>query len=740
MVWKKGCVTRILGILFFGLVSGAQIPSMAIAAQARINESVEHSVAECTEQRGQILERLVRELIYRSHSYVNTGQFDRAAHVLGQAASMVAVLEDPFAKTDVVANLAGISGGQPSSMEQIVGHGIEVKQSEQALLLLRQIADATHTLEGEYGVVNSQRAILVQLGHYYNQLNQPNQARLHFEQARSLLGFLRGDGFGLISAPVAEGYLSLGDRQTAIAILDEAWQHTQTMTTQNLEYLASILRTIATTYAKAGATPQALEIAKQIPVPGVKALTLATIAQDLATPVSGAPVPWEAIERLLSQVGDMAPSLPEPARAQVRGRLAVVYAHLGQWQRATQWVDAIAIPETKIQTLAELAAIEANPPERSNRLLNRLVKTAQTIEPFYKSDTQLRQTATRYLANHQFRLALQLVTQLDATLRSELLLSLIQAASNAGDFASAQQALEALEPGWENQSRSLGLRAIALGYLRTGQVDQAIQRLPQITDSRDYPSQVLTRLAIAQFYGQNGQLAQALEQLNQAQESLAKLEDASAKLEALGKIALQFEQLGQSEQARVIQSQAIKIAQTLHPSDGIESLVRQYLAENDALALQLIQSLVPSANRDRFLQIAVQQLLETGKIPAAVQASVDMQDPYQRAAIGVAISDYFRALGQQQAAADYLAHSLAIAQALPGPDEVSFANAAQRDPSLPQRDPFDRGTLLAAIAVRYAEMGQLKAAQKAVQALQHPRDQQHLQQRLKCYEPTNSKS
>jgi hypothetical protein len=97
--------------------------------------------------------------------------------------------------------------------------------------------------------------------------------------------------------------------------------------------------------------------------------------------------------------------------------LAVVYAHLGQWQRATQWVEAIAIPETKIQTLAELAAIEANPPERSNRLLNRLVKTAQTIEPFYESDAQLRQTATRYLANHQFRLALQLVTQLDATLR-----------------------------------------------------------------------------------------------------------------------------------------------------------------------------------------------------------------------------------------------------------------------------------------------------------------------------------
>ncbi len=740
MVWKKGCAAGVLGSLLLGLVSGVQIPFTAIAAPATTTESADASGAECTEQRGQILERLVRELIYRSHHYVNTGQFDQAARVLGQATTMVTVIADPFAKTDMVANLAGISGGQPSAIEQIVGHGIAAKQFDRALFLLRQITDASQTLEGEYGVVNSQRAILIRLGHYYNQLNQPDQARLHFDQARSRLRLLRGDGFGLISAPVAEGYLSLGDRQTAIAILDEAWQYTQTMTTQDPEYLASIFSTIATTYAKAGATLQALKIAEQIPVPGVKALTLVTVAQALATPASGESVPREAIERLLTQVGDMARALPKPTRAQVGGRLAVVYARLGRWQRAMQWVDAIATPKTKIQTLAELATMGAEPSERANRLLNRLVKTAQTIEPFYESDTHLRQIAGRYLANYQFRLALQLATQLDATLRSELLLSLIQAASTAGDFAIAQQALAALEPGWENQSRSLGLRAIALGYLHNGQVGQAIQQLPQIIDARDYPSQVLTRLAIAWFYRQNGQLAQALEQLNQAHRSLTKLEDTSAKLEALGQIALQLEQLGQSEQARATQSQALKIAQTLHPSDGIESLVRQYLADNDALALQFIQSLAPSANRDRLLQIAVQQLLETGRIEAVAQASDDIQDPYQRVAIGVTLSDYFRALGQQQTAADYLARSLAIAQALPGPDEVSFADAAQHDPSIPQHDPLDRGTLLAAIAVRYADIGQPAAAQKAVQALQQPKDQQHLQQQLKCYKPTNAKS
>lgn len=728
MVRKKGWpAVGLIGVLVLCTASGAQIPFTEVKAQVQSGDLA----FECTEQRGQILSLLVRDLGYRSSDYVNAGQFSLAARTLGRTASMVGVVADPFAKTDIVATLAGVSGGQPSALEQIVRHSLATQQPELALSVLPQIADATQTLQGEYGVINVKRSILVQLADYYLELGQPQQARSQLDQARSLLDSLRGDGFGLIAAPVAEGYAALGDNQTAIAILDEAGQQTERMTHPDRDYIASIWSAIATAYAKAGANQQALQIAETIAAPGVKAVTLVKIAEEIASTTPSEPS--DQVDRLLSQVRALVEALPQAERAQIGSTMVVAHAKAGQWQTALAGVDGIASPEAKLQTLVDLTAVDTLQPEIKTRLLNTLVQTAQIIEPFYDGDAQLSKAAAQLLANQQYEPAFQLAQKLDATLRTNVLLSLIESASAAGNFAIAQQALAALEPGWEDQTRSLGLRAMALGHLQAGQVDEAIQQLALIKDTPHYPSRASTQIAIAQFYVENEQPEQAQEYLNQALKSLADLEATPAQLELLGQIVVQFAQLGKQEQAKAAQLQALKIAQPLNFYYGVEPLLRQYLqAENYTLALELAQALESSDSRDRTLQSVVRQLLETGDVSAAAQTAATVQDPQQRVAVLVQVADYYRALGQTSAAVDTLAQSFAVAQALPGPDEIRYA-ATPREPSVPARDPLDRGSLLESITIRYAELDQLDATQKVVQALRSPADQTRLRQKLTCY-------
>lgn len=730
MHWNKGWNTAgLLGIMLLCTASMHPIP----LAKAQTQPSA--PVTECLEQQGQTLERLTRDLIYRSHGYVNSGQFDEAARSLDRALQLAATVEDPFSKTDLIANIAGETGGQPSTMEQLIDYAVTTQQPDIPLNLLPKVVAAAQTLDGEYGVINVKRAVLVRLAQDYIRLEQPDQARSLLDQARQLLNSLQGDGFGLIAAPVAEGYATLGDQQSAIEILNQALQLTEAMTTNDQDYLADIFSKIATAYSKAGADQQALKVAERIQVPQVKARTLAAIARQAAQTGSSAQA-----NLILTQAQELTSTVPEALRLDVLSQIALAYAHSGQWDTALDVADTIASAEIKIRTLAQLASAHdrANRPAAAAEILNDLAAIARTIEPFYDGDTLLREVFAEYLANQQYTLAFQFSQTLDETLQHDLLLKLIAEASAAEEFAIALQAAEVMPPGWENQTRYLALRSIVAGYAEAGQYEQAVQLLQQIQDSSDYPSHTLARVAIAQSYRKAGQPEQALEQLNQALQSLTRLNDTSAKLEAQSLITVQLAQLQQMDRAIEVQTQALATAKALNPygplSYGIEQLVTHYLSAGEyPLALQLVQSLETEIEHDRLLQVVLQQMLEVGELQAVRQAADQIRNPNQQVAFWVKLSDYYRGLGQLEPAAEVLAQAFAIAQSLPGPDENTFAEAAQIDPSVPIWDDFDRGSLLESIAIRYAELGQQDVAHQIAQALRSPTDQERLIQRLACY-------
>jgi hypothetical protein len=126
-------------------------------------------------------------------------------------------------------------------------------------------------------------------------------------------------------------------------------------------------------------------------------------------------------------------------------------------------------------------------------------------------------------------------------------------------------------------------------------------------------------------------------------------------------------------------------------------------------------------------------MLEVGEFQPVLQTANTIRNPNQKVAFFLKIADFYIGTGQPDKAAEILAQAFAIAQTLEGPEERFAGEAAQIDPSIPPSDEFDRGSLIEAIALRYAELRQHNLADQTAQALQSPTYRERLSQRLACY-------
>jgi thioredoxin-like negative regulator of GroEL len=162
--------------------------------------------------------------------------------------------------------------------------------------------------------------------------------------------------------------------------------------------------------------------------------------------------------------------------------------------------------------------------------------------------------------------------------------------------------------------------------------------------------------------------------------------------------------------------------------------VNQYLgAEQYTLAIQLVQTLKGEYEHDRELQRILNQMLEVGEFQPVLQTANTIRNPNQKVAFFLKIADFYIGTGQSDKAAEILAQAFAIAQTIEGPEEKFAGEAARIDPSIPFSDEFDRGSLIEAIAIRYAELRQHNLADQTAQALQSSTYRDRLIQRLACY-------
>jgi tetratricopeptide (TPR) repeat protein len=510
------------------------------------------------------------------------------------------------------------------------------------------------------------------------------------------------------------------------------------MKTNNETYLGDIFQSISTAYANAGAMEQALQVAQRIKVANSKSTALTHIASRYAQ--AGKP---QQANTIFAQALKLAQTAPEGNRASLISQIAIKNAQVGQLDKGLQVAQTIAAADAKARTLAEIAALydRANQFEKAVAILPQISASGKGITPFYDADTLFREIFADYISDRQYKLAFQFSQTLDSTLQDQSLLKLVEEASAAGDFPLALRVVEVIPPGWQNQVKHLSLRHLAAGYAKAGKYDQAMQLLPSIEDSSDYPSRTLARVAIAKSYTENGQRDKAIEQLNQSLKALSTLKNSSAKIQALSQIAVEYAQAGQRDRAVEVHTQALKIQDSLNPgapaspSYAVEQLVNQYLgAQQYPLAIQLVQTLKSDYEHDRELQRILNQMLEVGEFQPVLQTANTIRNPNQKVAFLVKIADFHIGTGQSDKAAEILAQAFAIAKTIEGPEERFTPQEVQRiDPSIPPSDEFDRGSLIEAIAIRYAQLGQHNLATQTAQVLQAPTYRERLLQRLACY-------
>jgi hypothetical protein len=691
---------------------------------------IEHQM--CSQPRGYYLDILLRNtLLYNSDRYAQSGQFELAARSLYHGATLVPTLEDPRLRAELVAYLIGRAGGQPSTLDQLLAHSQATNQPEALLPLLEAIAVGAQSLTGDYGVVYTRQATLVRLAQIYHDLGDAAQARAQLDAAQATLPMLQGDGYGLRVAPMAEAYAALGESETAIALLEPALMVTRQMSldagSDRLAYQSDILSTLAIAYHRAGDEATALQILDDMQPGGSRARTL--IALAAAQPTQAIPLLDQATQQLLT--------LPAAERSPLLHPLAVGYARAGQWDRAWQQVDSMPSPEEKIRTVSELAALQTASGS-SRDLFAELVTTAQGMTPFYDGDRLLEQTAQTYIDQGHYDLVLRLSELLDENQRSNLLQRLIPVASRNGGLEVAYAALAAMPPGWENQLYYLSLKEIVAAYAEQGQYDQALRELEQLRNTPSVPSYTQAQIAIAQAYGAQGHSEAAVMYLNQALQSMTDL-DAAVEQDLLITIAGQFARLDRPEEAIAVQTRVLAgdSFSVIPPTDA---LLTQYLnADHEALAMQLAQSVQAGDARDRLLYPILTHQLNLGRYEAAASTVAQLQDERQQIVAWLTLVDYYTAAGTPDLAVPRLAQATAIATALDGVDEDSAATnpdraaAMQMDGSIPYRDPLDRGTLIEAIALRYAELRYHETAVEVSQSLRSPQAQAALQQQLLCY-------
>lgn len=703
------------------------------------HEPVPMNRQDCTEQRGYYLDILLRNtLLYNSDLYAQTGQLELAARSLHHGATLVPTIENPNLRSELVARLIGREGGQPSTLDQLLTYYQTTKQTEALLPLLEAIAVGARSLNGDsYGMINSRQATLVRLAQIYHDLGYPEQARAQLDEAQFSLVSLQGEGYGLLVAPMAETYATLGESETAIALLDPALALTRQMSldtgSDRLAYQSDIFSTLAIAYARSGALSTAMQILGEIRHDGIRARTLIAMADYQ-------PSADQSI-RLLDQAAQQFQTLTPEERSPLVGPLALGYGQAGQWEAALRQVDQIQSAEAKIRSLSELAALQASQPSTGTDrdLLAELVTTAQGMTPFYDGDRLIEQTAQSYIDQQHYDLALQLSQQLDENLKSNLLQRLIPAASRHGAMDVAYAALAVIPPGWENQLYYLSLKEIVAAYAQAGQYDQALAELGNLRNTPYVPSYTQAQIAIAQAYGAEGNTEAAVDHLNQALQSMTDLE-AAIEQEMLITIAGQFAKLDRPEEAIAVQTQVLG-QDSYGVVSSMDALLDQYLrADHDELAVQLVQAVEVGYGRDRLLYQILNHQLNLGDYGAAASTAGQLDDDRQQIVAWLTVVDYYTAAAQPEPALALLEQATAIATALDGMDEDSAATnpdraaAMQVDGSIPYRDPLDRGTLIESIAVRYAELRQHETAVEVSRALRSPLAQDQLKQRLMCYQ------
>jgi thioredoxin-like negative regulator of GroEL len=178
-------------------------------------------------------------------------------------------------------------------------------------------------------------------------------------------------------------------------------------------------------------------------------------------------------------------------------------------------------------------------------------------------------------------------------------------------------------------------------------------------------------------------------------------------------------------------------------SSKVEEIVSKYVESGKYdTALQAIDTLQAPEDKARIMSALANKFIEAGRYDTAFQFINDMQAPEDKARILTMIASKYIQLGQKNKASEILAQAFQIAQTIKGPESrvtvvtADYNNEGNVIRSTEVDDPYDRGSLLAEIAIKYAQAGQYNQALQVAEAIKDAANRNQLSRSLVCYQPS----
>ena len=729
----------VLGTIAAGCLLG--IPGAVSTIPAVAQNSVDETGMNCAfDKSAAIVERFARDtLVYRSWHYARAGNMEQAAHALRRAIVIAEGTTDPLLRTELIGQISGLAGSQPSTFQQILEDAIATQQLGIPLELLPEMEAIAQPLNDLYPALSTKTRVLTRLANTYLQLEQPEQAQRLLAQAWQTASFADRGAFAIMVAPIAKGYLELGDTEQAITILNRALQAGEAVTQPDESYQAQIFEPIAMGYAQVGKLEDAVQIAERIQAAGSRARVLASVAGAYVQlgQLAEAESQFQHAITAAQSLSDTG-YLYDPVLAEV----AIRYAQAAPSEAALALVDRLESPVIKANTLAALAVSysQHNRIAQAKALITQAIATLDAV-PFYEQPEQFfLNWSETFVAANQVELLLELanVSQMQSFIfPSELLWMLAERTTAAGAYDVALQIAEMI-PRADSHGyyRNSALQQVAVGYARSGDPARALEIIETMGLCNEQVCQAIAFIAVAETVSNNDQPVKALMLLDQAHESLKAVQTPDSNtldsnrdiwIELSTQYAVQYNLTGQVDQAVDWLDQLADRLNTLEYFIAAE-LTRQVMSDflkmqQVDLAVQLVQNLEDTSVQGAGWYEVVFQLLEQGETELAKSLVEEVPTPEGKAQLLIALTDDAIGIRDLTLAKGLLAEVVAIAQTISGPD-VQFMHD------------WDRASTFSAISIRYASLGQYTQAAQIAEMITDETERINLLQRLVCYQDT----
>ncbi|MBD2088349.1 hypothetical protein H6F67_00465 [Microcoleus sp. FACHB-1515] len=733
-----------------------------------MTQATSNSSALCRSERQQNQVTLLNGMLEQADQYIALGRLDEASILLVRSLQTIRGMEN---SADKVTFIERVVGSLPpdiaytSPLERLV-RAVPTQSPQAALAVISAAYDTTQTVSSGYSA--SKTRTLTALANYATRIGQPDRSVNILGQALNASNLIQGAEFKTIAlSNVAEAYINAGQANDAVPILARSLQFAQTITSSNPYRKANALERIASLYARINQVDRALQIVRSISISNYQSETVLTLvnryseagqvdrALELLRTIASADRKAELLAmiagRLTAQQPDRARQLYAEAvstarstqNAQAVVTIAVRYVEAGGLVAAAEeTVQAIenAFVKAPAQGMMALFYAKAGQSDRADALLTQALATAATIGEASERNSAIQQLIEQAIQAGRYDVALRVAQtiQTGEAIPSDRVQVLMQIADRAIATDRYDAALEITNqiPSNFAGNRDPLLLKIARGLAEAGEFDraQAIAQTPSLDQS--FRPKTLAAIA-AQILKVSGQIDPATVLFEQAIDLANAIEQPSTRAETLAAIAIEYLRINFTGDAPQLLNQAITVSQSIeNPSDRtvlLRSIAEQLTAANYyQAALQIAQAIPDSTERIYSLNAAIEKAVNAGDLIAAAAGLNQLNDPVVKTRWLVTVADRYRQLGDRTQAATFLNQAFQTARTIPGAESRTITVRGGELP-LTGEDDQDRGSFLAAIALRFAQINQVPQALQVAQVLQNRAVRQQLVQRIGCY-------